>query len=368
MKQTFKKFLSKLVFEGLLKSFIASAVIAFGACVATAVLTWMLAPELWWTVFVVFGGVMVISVPLFFFLRYRPSMESVAARVDRLGFNERAITMLELENENTFFANIQRADAIAKIESIKPSGLRLSVSMPAVIAMASVFIASAAFTVVGALSNDGIVPSGKELIYAEEETYYTVEYIVEEGGMIIGGEEVQAVLAGEDTVTVEAIPDEGWAFIGWFDAETMKNVEDLMMFGKLEDAALSTDFYRTEINVQSDISIYALFTEMGEGEEGEGDGEGGGEGEPSDQPADAPSNGEGEGDGDGGGDSPLLPEQGGGAGGGKDKEGNNINDGKTPYGDLIDEYLDQAMEYVQNGQDVPEDIKKLIEEYYNIIK
>ena len=173
MKQTFKKFLSKLVFEGLLKSFIASAVIAFGACVATAVLTWMLAPELWWTVFVVFGGVMVISVPLFFFLRYRPSMESVAARVDRLGFNERAITMLELENENTFFANIQRADAIAKIESIKPSGLRLSVSMPAVIAMASVFIASAAFTVVGALSNDGIVPSGKELIYAEEETYYT---------------------------------------------------------------------------------------------------------------------------------------------------------------------------------------------------
>lgn len=353
MKQILKQFYKRLAVEGLVKSVIYSAVVGFGACAVAALVTWFVKPELWWLALVVFGAAMLVSVPAFYFLRFRPSAGEVAERVDRLGLNERAITMLELESDQTIIARLQREDTNSFIKKLSPANLKFAISKVALTVMACVCACGVGATVISALSYSEVIPSGGQLIYAEEEVYYVIEFVVEEGGEILG-EEVQIVLAGEDALTVEAVPDENWAFVGWFDVET--------------EEELSTDIYFTEFAVSSDKVIVAKFGELGEDGDGEpGDGDGDGDGDPGDQPEDAPSNQDGEQQDGESGEAPELPQEGAGAGGGGDKEGNNIYDSETPYDELIGEQYDAAMEELQSNPNIPDDIRKLIEEYYNVI-
>ena len=44
-----------------------------------------------------------------------------------------------------------------------------------------------------------------------------------------------------------------------------------------------------------------------------------------------------------------------------------IEDNKTNYKDKVDEYYRLAQEYLANGQDIPDYIRKIIEEYYDVI-
>ena len=57
-------------------------------------------------------------------------------------------------------------------------------------------------------------------------------------------------------------------------------------------------------------------------------------------------------------------------GGDKYKEVNWVIDGQTYYRDegVWDEYYDKVIEMLENGEDIPEEYRFLIELYFNVIK
>ena len=130
-----------------------------------------------------------------------------------------------------------------------------------------------------------------------------------------------------------AAADEGWAFAGWSD-------------GYAEP-------YRQEEDVQGNMEIFALFEQMS--------GAGDGDGEPTDQPPDQP--GEQQGD-NGDGDDSNPVEQ----GGGKYEPANQIIDEATYYRDVFGQYYDLIVEYLSSGEELPEDLRIIIEAYFNILK
>lgn len=70
------------------------------------------------------GGVFALSFLTLFILRY-PTAKRVAARVDAMGLQERASTMLEYQNENTPMAQLQRSDAVEHIRKTSPHQMPL---------------------------------------------------------------------------------------------------------------------------------------------------------------------------------------------------------------------------------------------------
>ena len=95
-RQLFERHRKRLEKEAWLKSVLLSLVIGFAAMLATAVLTWVFEKNgLWFSLsalVVVTGGL----TPLFYFKRFRPDGRQIARRIDRLGLEERVITMTEL--------------------------------------------------------------------------------------------------------------------------------------------------------------------------------------------------------------------------------------------------------------------------------
>ena len=101
------------------------------------------------------------------------------------------------------------------------------------------------------------------------------------------------------------------------------------------------------------------------GQNGSGEGQESEDGEPSDQP--------GEGEGEGEGDSKSDSEQEGdedqqaSSAGGKYDAANQIIDGETFYRDVFGQYDDQMKEEMSSDDDVPEDIRDIVENYFEII-
>jgi hypothetical protein len=103
-----------------------------------------------------------------------------------------------------------------------------------------------------------------------------------------------------------------------------------------------------------------MFEQIGEGG---GDGEGEGEGEP--------GGGEGQ---SGSGDTPAKSDQPSSEDGppnnganGSYTENNMVLDGDTYYRDVFEEYYNQAMEYLANGEDIPDELRTLIQTYFDVI-
>ena len=199
--------------------------------------------------------------------------------------------------------------------------------------------------------------------------YFNVSYLVEGGGDI-EGEPEQPVLAGGDASPVVAVAEDGWVFVKWSDG--------------IEDPA------RTDLNITEDLTVTAIFEEIGEGGDGSGDDDSTSSDE-GDHDKDAPdgndqdsssiggSNGDGgegdgsgnKGDGSGTGDGGQQGDgkgngRGDGAGGGA-SDSSSFKDGKTDYRDVYDIYYDQAMEILRNGGELPDYLKEFIEKYYGSI-
>ncbi|MBS6584015.1 MAG: hypothetical protein KH314_04870 [Subdoligranulum sp.] len=337
-RQLFERHRKRLEKEAWLKSVLLSLVIGFAAMLATAVLTWVFEKNgLWFSLsalVVVTGGL----TPLFYFKRFRPDDRQIARRIDGLGLEERVITMTELADSKEYIAVRQRADAQEKMKALDIKQISLHVSA-ALIALVCVFgTLGLSLTTVSTLSYYGLLPTIGQIIDTtlppEPIVEFEVNYYVEDGqGGIIEGEEFQIVAQGETGSLVYAAADEGWAFAGWSD-------------GYAEP-------YRQEEDVQGNMEIFALFEQMG--------GTGDGDGEPTDQPPDQP--GEQQGD-NGDGDDSNPVEQ----GGGKYEPANQIIDEATYYRDVFGQYYDLIVEYLSSGEELPEDLRIIIEAYFNILK
>ena len=337
---------AKLTREAVLKAFLVGLVVAFGAMFVAAIALWFSATEnstlVLGVLLGVFAFVTAVTAAIFYFAKFRPTVKSNARRIDGLGLEERAITMIEYKNDDSVIARLQRDDAIAALERIKNSNIRFSIPRKLIIALSVTAVVGLAFGTLSYGSSMGWFPDFDDFIDSLEETEYVeVIYMADEGGYI-DGEEMQLVLMGENASTVIAIPEEGYSFEGW------------------DDGYRKPD--RTDEKIDHPLVLTAIFLpleEDGDDESGDEHGENG----------EAP--GEEEGDGDQKGDQPGEPSddgESGDEGGGKYDRANQIIDGETYYREYLETYKEDIMNLLKKKvEELTEEEKAIIEAYINIV-
>ena len=364
----------RLVGEGILRSLLFGLAIGFGVNFAVALFAWIFS----------FGSILlpilsgvgsaIISGLLIYFLKLRPNEKETAKRVDRLGLEERMITMLELKDDDSYIASLQRENARKTASEIQNRKIHIRIPRVLVALAITAAILGSSMTTVAGLAANNVIPGGDEIIPDPFVTLIPVTYMVEEGGEIIGEAE-QLIIPGESTSPVVASPEDGWVFVGWDDG--VKALE------------------RYETNVQTELVIIAVFENIFEdGEDGEptdGDGKPG-SGEEGDSAEDLPEGGSadaesenqgGQGDkGDGsgsdgnndGGQGSTNEEGGEGKGdgkgqgaGGKWEESNQIKDGNTYYRDQLESYYQQALEIFEENGEIPPELREFFETYFDSI-
>ena len=374
-KQMFKKHYLRLTWEAVLRSALAGLAVGCGVNFLAALAAWVFD----------FGGVLLaigagagawlVSGILFYFLKYKPTVAETAKRVDRLGLEERMITMLELDGDDSYMAKAQRENARASIARIDGRKLRIRVSKIAVYVMLFSLVFGSSMTIVAGLAENDVIPDFNEII--EDDPYanhLAVTYAVEEGGWI-EGEPDQLVEPGGSTTPVVAVAEDGWVFDGWDDGEK------------------DTERYETEVT--TDLYFVAIFVQIDEGDgSAQEDGEGnGGSSDPAegDKAEDLPANGganvesgengaqgsEGDGSGskgDSDGGQGSSDEQGEGKGdgkgqgaGGKWSDANQFIDGNQYYRDYLDYYYQYALKIFEENGEIPPELREFFEAYFDSI-
>ncbi|MBQ8291709.1 MAG: hypothetical protein IJX88_04270 [Clostridia bacterium] len=330
-----KDYNKRLEKEAFFKALICGAIIGFAALFVAATIFWLTEFKHVWLGAVVFVAVTGAGTPLFYFKKFRPSARTVAKRIDKLGLEERMLTMTQFANDNSYIAVRQREDAKRALATVNPKLLQIVISVPLIIGLAVSALTGAGMVTVSALSSAGLLNSGKEVI---EEVItppleeFEVSYDVKGEGMI-EGEIFQIVLEGRNAKGVMAVADDEWVFMGWSDG-----VEDP---------------YREDINIQEDLHVIAIFMLGMDGFPGDGEGE---EGEDPNAPDGEEGNKPGKED---GGKRPTAEWQ----------ANNQVIDGKTYYGGpTYDNAYEQAMEELQQNEEIPDELKAIIESYFQTIE
>ena len=350
-KQTLQQFRSRVMKQSVLRSGLYGLLI--GACTAfiAAFVSWFFGYDggLWLSIGILVG-VTAISGVILYFTKFRVTNSLLARRIDMLGLDERIVTMMELENDESFMAKRQREDASAKLKTVSPKQLKFRMAKKSIISIVSAVVVAPAMMVVCHLAALGILGSGLEIINPDANAIPEIEivYDVEEGGSI-DGDEIQMIYAGEDATPVMAIADEGWVFVGWDDGQF--------------------DPYRHDKGLKESKTFIALFEEIEDDPDADGDGEGEGEGE-GNGAGDMPGEGKGNGSGDGDGGKGEGEGEGDGKGdgaGGKHSASNVVVNGATDYGDVFDTYFEQAMESLANGDSAGTDLGDIISSYFEAL-
>lgn len=360
-KKYFKTFYARLKREGWLKSLIAALVLGFAVVFCAALAVWLIRglTQLWLPA-VCGAAAALVSAPLFYRFRFRPTAKSVARRVDALGLEERMITMIELENDDSYIAMRQREDALEKIREADAKSIKFSVSRVSLALLAAFAVLGMSMSAVTLLSASGKIKDGSDIIDdiipEEPIRYVSVSYVVTGdlgdgiGGMI-EGEADQIIPAGTDAAPVIAVPDDGWMFVCWQEDES-------------EDPA------RSDTAITEDVVYTAVFQRVGEGgDDGDGDGkpgdgEEGSEGEPSDQPGDPSDSSSDSSNSD---SSFPSDEEGGNGASGRYDPANQIKNGDEYYRDSLQQYYERAMELISQGKELPPALRDIIERYYGTI-
>ena len=243
-KQHFEKHYSKLRLEALILSLIFGLIFGFFAGFVAAFSTWF--PKevngMWISLATLFG-VTAISTAIFYFKKFRPTAMRSAKRIDSLGLEERLITMVEYESDDSFVAAIQREDAKQKLAEVSPANIKIRLpKTKTLVILLIAFILCAGMTTVTTLSDFGIIKSGLEFfedlvdeVTGEDQIkYVSVTYDVEGGGSI-DGESDQLIPIGTSTEMIVAVADDGWEFVEWDDgykkpARSDKNINEDVVF------------------------------------------------------------------------------------------------------------------------------------------
>lgn len=359
-KKLFEKYYARLRRVGILKSFICSGIIGFAGAFAVALTLWFFDPSVLEVILYSVGAGLVLTllfVPLFYFKRFRPTSQGIARMIDRMGLDERIITMYELEKDESYIAMKQREDAQAKMGEVNEKQLKLKYSKVAIVFLILVGAIGIGMTTVSALGAHGIID--KEALNPlppglfDQTEYCEVNYVVYGFGMI-DGEEAQLVEKGQDATPVVAIADDGYIFMGW------------------DDGVETPD--RWDRKVEDHIFVNAVFMPVSESEDGEAmqqpqDGESSEEqpeedaaedqpqdANPSDQeqdPSETPPDIDINDPSDNASGNPLY-------------DNNTIIDGETDYTTEFE--YDRNMEDLAGDDSLPPDLKDVIGGYYDTLK
>ena len=372
-KKFFEKHYSRLKAQGIFKSVLCGLMIGLFATFIAAAAAWFFDFGGIWFGIGIGAGISIICGITLYFAKFKPSVKQIAARVDRLGLEERLITMLELQNDESYLAALQRENAKEHLKKADHKKLKLRLPKAIVVLSVVATVLAGGMTTVVGLADEDIVPSGTDIVNPEDpmESYIAITYMAEEGGEI-EGESDQLILPGETTTPVVAIPEDGWIFVGWEDGVN--------------------DPERTDSGLTEDAVFIAVFEEIGEnGEGGEGEDEEGGPGNngEGDKAEDIPGEGaanvdseqqggsgeEGNGSGadaneDGGKGESEEEGEGKGEGqglgaGGKWQDSNQFIDGNTYYRDYLDMYYQMAQEIFAENGEIPPEMRDFFENYFN---
>lgn len=351
MEEIFFKYRKRLAHIAFFKSVILGLVLSLFALGAAALILWAARTALPIVIGVTAGAgaaVFLVSVPLLYYKRFRPTDREVARRLDSLGFDERYITMYEFKNDPSGMAAIQREDACARLSAIPESALKFSLALPIVILLVSGALFAAGATTVSVLAADRTVWTEEAPAVPAVQTHIVTYRVWEEGTGRIEGELVQEVEEGGYTSAVCAVAADGYGFAAWVD----ENKAPLA----------NGNNPRSEVNVRGDMTVYALFekTEHPAQSEDSDNQTGGGEDDKTEQ---------------GGGESkePDDPEQsgggtesGGGSSSGSDgRQNNNVIDGTQDYKENFDR---EKAEDELADRDIPDDLKDILGDYYDTLK
>jgi hypothetical protein len=270
---------------------------------------------------------------LLYHISFRPTIIKNARRLDRYGLEERLITMVDLEGDDSCIALKQREDAMAALERLDKKRVKIKIPAMIIALSVSLVLVFTGMTVVEVLSEAGILPSGAEVwcmvFPAEPLKEIRITYLAETGGYLIGEEE-QYVTEGSYSKRILAVADEGFMFYAWSDGET--------------------DPSRNDKAGDRDVSLTAVFLKIEEADDRTSD---------EDLPENVPTD-------EGYGPSVSAP----GGAGGMYQEINQIIDNKTYYRDEAtwEEYYKRVIELLENGGQIPEELLAIVEAYFDIIK
>ena len=343
-KKHFEKHYAKLNLEAVVHSSVWGLVSGAICGFIAALITWFTALKPAWLCILISVGALLLvgtaTAVILYFVKYRPTPESSAKRLDGLGMRERMITMLELKDDDSLIAKIQREDAKEKLSSLPTSRIKIALSTTMIVLMSVFGILSVGMTTVSALAAAGVIQSGNEVLddtieEIEPEVYFSVTYEAEDGGYI-DGEADQLVLEGGNAEPVTAVAEEGYVFVEWDDGLSRPGRQD---------------------NKITDHVVYvAIFELIMEEDEGEGDNE--------DQPTDSPKESE-----DAEQQRPSDdPQDSSGSAGGKYEEVNQIIDGNKYYREYLEFYQELMRERLETeGDSLSEEERAIIEGYLGIV-
>lgn len=330
-QKKFDRYDSVLRREAIIKSLLLGAVFGAGVGFVLATVFWFLSSNGIIPAVLAFVVVTLVLTLVFYKTVFAPTVKKNAKRLDRYGLDERLITMVELEGDDSYIAEIQRRDAVENLSKLDKKQVKLKIAT-AITVLVLVFgtLFAGAFTT-ETLSTAGIIPTGKEvwlmIFPPEPPEEYDVVYTVGKGGYLIG-ENTQTVSEGGNGQSVLAVAEDGYMFLAWSDGAQKPS--------------------RTEKNVVKDVSVTAIFIEVKDDED---------RGDDEDEPDDVP------------GDGPGRPgNDGDPSGGGKYEEVNQIIDGDTYYRDVYEHYYEDLLKILEEREDISDEMREIIEAYFNIIK
>lgn len=128
-----KPFRRKMLWESAIKAAILALALGAPGVFLTALINRILIrPDSFILLAAVGAGIFAIAFLLFFFLGW-PTGKKVAKRIDALGLQERATTMVEFRASDATLAQLQRQDAADRIEKTSPRQLRMRIGKGRVI-------------------------------------------------------------------------------------------------------------------------------------------------------------------------------------------------------------------------------------------
>ena len=338
-KQNFEKHYSRLRLEAWLLSILWGLVPGLGCGALTALVLWFTKLDGLLLSLIATAAVTLIATPVYYAARFRPDAVKNARRLDRLGLEERLVTMVEFEKDDSVMARLQREDAKAQLEKIKPSSMKMRITRSLTLHLLITAVIYALLLALTIFSASGIIPGGDELIEdaVEEarEVYVSVTYEVEDGGYI-EGEADQLILLGTDAEPVVAVAEEGYVFVEWEDGRSRPD--------------------RADTKVTEDVVYIAIFEPIAE--DGDGD-----DGDSSDKPMDNPQENENasQSQPNDNSDSPSSA-------GGKYEEANQIIDGETYYREVLEMYKELLRQRLEaEGDTLTEEERAIIEAYLGIV-
>ena len=326
------KFNGFLRFEAILKSALLGLATGGAAAFLFGLVAWFLEFDGFAAALILFVLTSCIAGLIYYWKLFYVTDQRNARRLDRYGLDERMVTMVELSQKEDVLAKLQREDALRALAQLDSKRVKLKLSKLVVTLAVVCGVLAVGMVTVEGLSTAGILPSGTDVWLSifppPPPESFDVEYLAGRGG-VVHGQVDQSVYEGQDSENVLAVADEGFMFLMWNDGNTNPS--------------------RSDKNVRKDLSYTAVFVEISIDKSFGKD--------PGDKPDDVPSL---QGD-------PSEYDNSEDGSGSRYMDINKIIDNEIYYRDVYADYYQAWIERLESGEEIPDDILKIIEGYFKII-